>query len=326
MISTRLTEALGIRHPVLSAPMALASGGRLAAAVTAAGGLGLVGGGYGNADWLTTQFAEAGNQAIGCGFITWSLAIQPELLDVALARKPQALMLSFGDLAPFAPQIHDAGVTLICQCQTMQHVRDAVEAKAGIIVLQGSEAGGHGMSRATLTLVPEAADFLASVAPDTLIVAAGGVADGRGLAAALMLGADGVLIGTRFWASEEALVHTAHHAAIMASDGDSTIRTTTPDVARKLDWPKGFTARVMQNDFTRKWHGQEAALLAHQEDEAAKYTAAFSAGNTQDAGVWFGEAAGLISSIEPAGVILERIVAKAESLLSKAARFVVKSG
>ena len=107
-LRTRLTERLGIEHPVLSAPMAFVAGGALAASVTRAGGLGLIGGGYGDGDWLDQQLAAAGNQAVGCGFITWSLARQPHLLTKVLERSPRAVMLSFGDPATFAPKIHAA--------------------------------------------------------------------------------------------------------------------------------------------------------------------------------------------------------------------------
>jgi nitronate monooxygenase len=101
-LSTRFTERLDLLHPVVSAPMAFAAGGALAAAVTAAGGLGLIGGGYGDAEWLEREFRAAGNGRVGCGFITWSLAENPALLDAALARRPAAVMLSFGDPSPFA--------------------------------------------------------------------------------------------------------------------------------------------------------------------------------------------------------------------------------
>src|SRR6185503_14728792 len=109
-IHTRLTESLGITVPILSAPMGFVAGGKLAAAVTAAGGLGIIGGGYGDADWLDREFAAAGNSRVGCGFITWSLAKRPELLDQVLARSPAALMLSFGSPAPFAASIRQSGV------------------------------------------------------------------------------------------------------------------------------------------------------------------------------------------------------------------------
>ena len=189
-LRTRLTERFGIEHPIISAPMGTFAGGRLAAAVSNAGGLGLIGGGYGDGDWLDREFSAAGNARVGCGFITWSLAKRPELLDQVLARSPAALMLSFGAPAPFAVSIKQSGVPLICQVQSIAHARAAVDAGADVIVAQGGEAGGHSGHRSTLTLVPEVDDFLADAAPDTLLVAAGGIADGRGLAAALMLGAD----------------------------------------------------------------------------------------------------------------------------------------
>src|SRR5947207_99236 len=115
MLRTRLTERLNVLHPVISAPMGFAAGGRLAGAVSAAGGLGLIGGGYGEESWLREQIAAAGNQHVGCGFITWSLAKQPQLLDIALEHAPRAMFLSFGDPEPFAKRITQSGVPLICQ-------------------------------------------------------------------------------------------------------------------------------------------------------------------------------------------------------------------
>lgn len=173
-LRTRLTDRFQIEHPIVSAPMGFIAGGKLAAAATRAGGLGLIGGGYGDSDWLMHEFSEAGNARVGCGFITWSLASKPELLELVLARNPAALMLSFGALAPFAETIKRAGVPLICQAQTLAHAREAVAAGADLVVAQGGEAGGHGGTRATLTLTPEIADYLAGTAPDTLLLAAGG--------------------------------------------------------------------------------------------------------------------------------------------------------
>ncbi|MBN9456861.1 MAG: nitronate monooxygenase [Bosea sp.] len=320
-LATRLTERLGITHPILSAPMALAGGGALAAAVTRAGGLGLIGGGYGDADWLEQQFTAAGNTQVGCGFITWSMARKPELLTQALAHEPSALMLSFADPRPFAAEIAAAGVPLICQCQTLDHVRQAFEAGAAIIVAQGTEAGGHGASRATLPFVPEAADLIARESPATLLLAAGGIADGRGLAAALMLGADGVLIGTRFWASREALVHERHHAAAVAATGDGTVRSSLPDIARQLDWPKPFDIRVANNAFIAAWAGREQDLKAAIAAEAPAYREAFTAGDPEKAAVIFGEAAGLIADIPSAGEIVERMVSEAVAQLDGARRF-----
>src|SRR5881394_281199 len=138
-LRTALTERLGIRHPVLLAPMGGSAGGALAAAVSAAGGLGLIGGGRGQngAPWLEREFAAAGNQRVGCGFITWGLAERPELLDVALAHSPAAVMLSFGDAAPFIPRIKKAGIPVICQVQTLAMAREVLREGADIIIAQG---------------------------------------------------------------------------------------------------------------------------------------------------------------------------------------------
>jgi len=222
-LSNRLTDALGIRHPIISAPMAFVAGGALAAAVSRAGGLGLIGGGYGDPEWIDEQFDEARGDRVGIGFITWSAAQKPAVLAAALQRKPAAVMLSFGDPMTFAADVRAAGAALICQCQNLDHVRAALDAQADIVAAQGSEAGGHGADHGTFTLVPEVADLLARTSPDTMLVAAGGVADGRGLAAALALGADGVLVGTRLCATEESLVKPLHKRAIIESDGDSTL-------------------------------------------------------------------------------------------------------
>ncbi len=311
ILTTRLTRVLNIRYPIVSAPMAFAGGGALAAAVSRAGGLGLIGGGYGDAGWLKEQFNAAGDARVGVGFITWSLRKSPSLLTDVLKRRPAAVMLSFGDPRPFVDEIRAAGAALICQCQDMHHVKDALLVGADVVVAQGAEAGGHGASRATLTLLPEAADFIAARAPATLLLAAGGIADGRGLAAALMLGGDGVLVGTRLWASNEALVKERHHAAIVASSGDDTLRTRVPDIARQLAWPKEFTARIHRNAFADRWHGREQELERSAAIEGPRYALAFTEGDPDNTGVWFGEAAGLIHAIEPAAAIVERMVTEA---------------
>jgi nitronate monooxygenase len=313
--ATRLTRKFNLRCPIISAPMAFAAGGTLAAAVTRAGGLGLIGGGYGDPAWLEQQFAAAGGERVGVGFITWSLRKSPSLLTDVLKHRPAAVMLSFGDPRPFVDEIRGAGAALICQCQDMAHVMDAVDVGADVVVAQGAEAGGHGALRGTLSFVPEVADHLAGHAPDTLLLAAGGIGDGRGLAAALMLGADGVLVGTRLWASTEALVKEGHLRAIVETDGDGTLRTRIPDIARQIPWPRGFTARIRRNAFTDRWHGREEALEAAVAVEGPRYRQAFEAGDPEHAAVWFGEAAGVIHSIEPAAAIVERMVAEAAARL-----------
>ena len=194
---------------------------------------------------------------------------------------------------------------------------DAVEVKADVVVAQGTEAGGHGALRGTLSFVPEVADYLAQHTPDTLLLAAGGIADGRGLAASLMLGADGVLLGTRLWASREALVSEGHHRAIIQTDGDGTLRTSIADIARQLPWPRGFTARIRRNAFTARWHGHEQELERNVATVGPQYRQAFAAGDPENTGVWFGEAAGLIRSIDPAADIIERMVDEAACRLGQ---------
>ncbi len=315
-LTTRLTRTLGIEHPIISAPMAFAAGGRLATAVSAAGGLGLIGGGYGDADWLETEFRNAGNAAVGCGFITWSLKKQPQLLDLALAHNPRAIFLSFGDPQVFAARIKNGGAKLICQVQTRRDAERAIGCGADIVVAQGAEAGGHGEARATMTLVPEVADLIAAKAPATLLCAAGGIADGRGLAAALMLGAEGVLVGSRLWASSEANVSPRMHAAAVAATGDDTIRSQVMDLARKLDWPARYTARVLRNAFIARWHGREEELAAVADAEAAKYRQAWAEGDPEGSNTFVGEVAGLIHAIEPAHAIVARMVAEAADCIA----------
>jgi nitronate monooxygenase len=316
-IQTRLTERLGITHPILSAPMGFVAGGRLASAVTAAGGLGLIGGGYGDAGWIEREFAAAGNARVGCGFITWSLRKQPHLLDLVLAHAPAAVMLSFDSPEPFAKAIKDKGIQLICQVQSMTRAREAVDSGVDIIVAQGGEAGGHAGSRSTFTLVPEIADYLAKRAPETLLVAAGGVADGRGLAAALMLGAEGVLMGSRFLFSKEILLTPKLQDAMLAADGDATIKTRALDVVRQYDWPREITGRALRNKFVNDWHDRDAELAAPetQAREFKRYTSARDSGDADNTGLFLGEAVGLMSDIQPAAEIIERIVAEAERAL-----------
>jgi nitronate monooxygenase len=286
----------------------------------------LIGGGYGDAAFLGQAFRDAGNVATGCGFITWSLATKPELLDLVLAHRPQAVMLSFGDPAPFAAKIRASGARLICQCQNLTHVREALASGADAIVAQGSEAGGHGATRGTLSFVPEVADVLARASPETLLLAAGGIGDGRGLAAALMLGADGVLVGTRFWAARESLAPAGHQQRAIGQDGDSTLRTKAVDVIRELDWPEGFSIRVGRNRFTDRWHGREAELRQALPTEIPAYRAALAAGDAEHSAAVYGEAAGLIEAVEPAAAIIDRMVAQAIERLDRAGAGLVRGG
>src|SRR5215471_11707608 len=313
-ISTRLTELLGIEHPVLLAPMDLVADGKLAAAVSRAGGFGIIGGGYGEEAWLTREMDAAGDARVGVGFITWSMAKRLKLLDTVLERRPAAVMLAFGDVRPHSEKIKRAGALLICQVQTLEQVGEAVSNGADVLVAQGAEGGGHGISRSTFPFVPAVVD----AAPDVPVAAAGGVADGRGLAAALMLGADGVLVGTRFYASQDAAGLPAAKKRMVTATGDRTIRSILFDIARRNVWPAPYSGCVLQNDFSEKWRGREADLLQHQEEEAARYAAARAASDFDTAAVIAGEVVDLITDIPSAAEIVERMMASATHLLAGA--------
>lgn len=310
-ISTRLTELLRIEHPILLAPMDLVADGQLAAAVSRAGGFGIIGGGYGDEAWLKREMDAAGDARIGVGFITWSMARRPQLLDMVLERRPPAVMLSFGDVQPHAEKIKRADALLICQVQTLEQALDAAVNGADVLVAQGAEAGGHGISRSTFPFIPAVADAV----PNIPIAAAGGIGDGRGLAAALMLGADGVLVGTRFYASREAAgVQAAKNRMVMAT-GDRTVRGIIFDIARRNVWPAPYSGRVLRNDFSEKWHGRETDLLQQQDKEAERFAAARAAGDFDTAAVIAGEVVDLIADVPPAAEIVERMMTTATTLL-----------
>ncbi len=320
-IETRLTERLSLRCPIISAPMARAGGGRLAAAVSDAGGLGLIGGGYADPEWVVTEFDQAGDARVGIGFITWALEAQPGLLDYVLQRDPAAVMLSFGDPRELGARVRAAGVPLICQVTNRADALLAVETGADIIVAQGGEAGGHGEHRrGTFTLVPELADLISERARETLLCAAGGIADGRGLAAALMLGADGVLVGTRLWATDEALVPSGLHAAAMRADGDATTLSSSLDIAMGLPWPSRYSCRVLRNEFTETWDGRPEDLRATDGAVGEQWKQAYAAGDPDRTNTIVGEAAGLIDSIVPARIVIERLVQDAADVLAATER------
>jgi len=313
-IRTRLTELLAIEHPVLLAPMDLVADARLAVAVTKSGGLGLLGGGYGEEAWLTRELDAIGKTGarFGAGFITWSLARQPHLLEIVLERKPVAVMLSFGPPRPFVDRIKQSGARAMCQVQTVALAREAVEAGADILVAQGGEAGGHGISRGTMALVPEVIDAINDAVP---VVAAGGIADGRGLAAALMLGASGVMLGTRFYATTEAAGYDAAKDRILRASGDDTARSIVFDISRRNVWPSPFTGRCLRNTHLDRWLGREIELLRNQEPESARYAEARNSGDFETAAVIAGEASGLVHDLVPARVVVERMMEQAAQRL-----------
>lgn len=320
MSTNELVRLLGTKHPILLAPMDIIAGARLTAAVSQAGGFGILGGGYGERTWLEQELKRlsaplaAQPAPFGVGFITWSLAKKPELLDIALDAAPRAVMLSFGDPGPFADKIKRAGSLLICQVQSEAMAEEALAAGADILVAQGTEAGGHGAQRSTIELVPAIVDLARGRVP---VVAAGGIADGRGFVAALALGAQGVLLGTRFYASIEADGADAAKRRICAAKNGETIRSLIFDISRNNVWPAPFTGRCLVNEHARRWLGRELEMLQNIDSVVAEYNAARAAGNYDIAAVIAGEAVGLIHDIPPAATIVERIISEARDILGQ---------
>jgi nitronate monooxygenase len=319
MIRTRLTKRFGIKHPIICAPMALVTGGTLAAAVSRAGGLGIVGGGYagtlGGEPDLDTELSIAKSEKFGVGFITWALSQAPTVLTKALKYSPFSIFLSFGDPSPFTEEIRRAGALLVCQVQCMADIDLALRGGAAAVVVQGSEAGGHGASRSTFPFLPEAADYLKLYSPETLLLAAGGVADGRGLVAALILGADGVVVGTRFWASAEALSKKAHTDKAIAANGDSTVRTKTLDALRGIAWPRQYSFRFLKNKLSNEWVNREEQAFQEFGSQAERYAQARVQDDLDTVAVVCGEAIGIIHERPSAESIVTSMAEQAENIL-----------
>jgi nitronate monooxygenase len=330
MITTRLTERFGIRHPIVCAPMAFTTGGELAAAVSRAGGLGIVAGGYAGAvagePDLETELNRAKAEKFGVGFIVWALEKSPAALTNALRHKPFCVFLSFGDPRPFAAEIRDGGAKLICQVQFMSQMDMALEAGAVAVVVQGSEAGGHGATRSTFPFVPEAADYLKTRSPQTLLIAAGGIGDGRGLAAALMLGADGVLVGSRFWAAVEALTPQVQTNKAIAVNGDATIRTKALDSLRGVPWPREYSYRFLKNKLSDAWADREGEAFRAYGSLSAEYAEARARHDLDTIAVTCGEIVGLIKERPPAAAIVDSMVAQAAELLRHGAKLNFTAG
>ncbi|WP_327351061.1 NAD(P)H-dependent flavin oxidoreductase [Streptomyces sp. NBC_01304] len=316
---TELTESLGIRHPIVLAPMGGSAGGALAAAVSRAGGLGMLGGGYGERAWLERELAlvaEGTDEPWGVGFLSW--AIDAEAVEQALEFNPAAVMLSFGDPGPFVERIRRSDAVLIVQVTDLEEARRAVDVGADVIVAQGTESGGHGArhGRSTLPFVPLVVDLAAPVP----VLAAGGIADGRGVAAALALGAAGALIGTRFQATAEALVDPSVRQAIVEGRGQDTERSAVLDVARGARWPTHkYTARTLGHPYLDRWRGREAELAG---DAQARqdYQDDVARGAITSLPVWAGEAVDLITDLPSAADLVTTLAVQAEEALARAGR------
>ncbi|MBJ7337416.1 nitronate monooxygenase [Mycolicibacterium sp.] len=302
-LRTALTELFGLDHPIVLAPMGGVAGGRLAAAVSEGGGLGMIGAGVGEPNWLTTECGlvrKHTDRPWGIGLVTWG--VDAATIDRTIAQRPSAVMLSFGDPTPYADTVRAAGIILMVQVTSLDDAKRALDVGADVIVAQGAEAGGHGERRATLPFVPTVVD----AAGKTPVLAAGGIADGRGLAAALMLGAAGAMIGTRFEATTEALLGADEVKAITAATADDTIRDRVLDIVVDSPWPARFTARTLRNRVTEAWHDREADLKTDADAKRA-FRDGIARGDMDYVPVWAGEAVDLIPDVGDAADVLRRI-------------------
>lgn len=314
MIHTPLCPLLGIDHPLLNAPMGGTAAADLAAAVSAAGGFGMIGGtSRGGADWLRQQIRAVRartDRPFGVGFIS-SFPGTDDLVQVALDERVAAINHSFADPAPYVAAAHAKGVRVFAQVQTVAQAMHAARAGVDVIVAQGTEGGGHTGALGTLGLVPAVVDSVGEVP----VVAAGGIADGRGLGAVLLLGAVGGWLGTRFVASHEWGGQAWEQRAVVAASADDTVRTTVFDRVRRAPFPDGIADRVLRNAFTDRWHGREAEIDSQREALALEVQAAARDGDPSRADVSAGVAVGLIRALEPAATIVQRIVGEAEHVL-----------
>ncbi|WP_228001008.1 NAD(P)H-dependent flavin oxidoreductase [Nocardia australiensis] len=314
-LRTALTGMFGIEHPIVLAPMGGVAGGALAAAVSEAGGLGVIGGGLGDREWMDREVALAAagtGKPWGIGLLIWG--IDTDTVSWVIDRKPSAIVLSFGDPTPYAAAIRDAGIRLLVQVTDSDEAARALDAGADVLIAQGSEAGGHCGGRATLPFVPSVVDM----AESTPVLAAGGIADGRGLAAALTLGAAGALIGTRFEATHEALISAHAAKAIVAARAGDTERNRTLDIARGSAWPAEYPARTLRNGFLDRWRGRDAEMIA---DSIAlqQFRDAATRDDLDYVPVWAGESVDLIDQLESAGEVVRRIGHDAEAVLRRTA-------
>ncbi len=325
MLTTALTRELGIDHPVIQAGMSSDSGATLAAAVSNAGGLGTVGSLGRSPEDLERELAtvsEATSRpwAVNIATFDWS-PFAGALLDAAIAARPPTITLSFGSMLPALEKCHAAGLRALVQVQDFATAEAVIAARPFAIIVQGHEAGGHTGLRGTMSFAAQVLE----IANGVPVIVAGGVAGGRGLAAALAMGASGVLMGTRFKATPEfGGPNTGHldaqRDAIVSQDGDHTIGSETADIALGMQWPPGIVSRILANRFTDEWYGREDELRAEVALQSAPFGWTSTHNNRPENMLnWAGESAGLVHEILPAAEVVRRTVAEAEVHLREAA-------
>jgi NAD(P)H-dependent flavin oxidoreductase YrpB (nitropropane dioxygenase family) len=322
MLRTRATALFEIDHPVFLGGMAGATSPELVAAVSNAGGLGILGCANKPPEWVAKQAAEIrARTSKPWGMNLLLFAADEPLVAAVLAAKPPVFSTAWPtaqqaeqDLGALFTRAHAAGSKVLHMASRVADAKRGAAAGADAIVAQGTEGGGHVGLIGTMVLLPQVVRAVAPVP----VLAAGGVATGEGLAAALALGGEGVLLGTRFLATPESPVPEGWKRAILASDGDDTLLTEIPDVARGRAWP-GAYSRVTRNRYIERWLGREGDLRRRQKEIAAGVEKALAAGDVDEVPLFIGQDAGLIDAIEPAADVVARVVREAEAALARAA-------
>ncbi|HLZ07645.1 MAG TPA: nitronate monooxygenase, partial [Chloroflexota bacterium] len=268
---------------------------------------------------LIRTIREQTSAPFGINFLLFS--VDDAAVTAALTEKPPVMSFAWAwsdqELKPYFDRAHAVGALVTYMVSGVPDAVRAVKAGADVIIAQGSEGGGHVGLMGTMPLVPMVVNAVAPVP----VLAAGGIADGRGLAAALALGADGVLLGTKFLATPEAPISPNSKAAILASDGHDTVLTEIPDLANSSTWPGAFS-RVRRNAFIAEWSGRENELRRRRGEAARSIVEARATDDADRLPLFFGQDAGLIDEIIPAGEVVRQIVAEAEEIIrTRLARF-----
>ncbi|HEV8638046.1 MAG TPA: nitronate monooxygenase [Chloroflexota bacterium] len=315
MLRTKLTELLGIDHPIVLGGMASGTNTSLVAAVSAAGGLGVLGATNSSPEQVAEAAVEvrrATDRPFGLNLLLFLIGgpIPEAVVDAVLRTRPRVFSTAWGDPARYVEPAHRAGALVMHMVATADDAARAVESGVDVIVAQGTEGGGHVGHVSTIALVPAVVD----AARGRPVVAAGGIADGRGLAAALMLGADGVLMGTRFLATPEAPVPPSYKQAIVEASLTDTVFTQIPDLAPEVRWP-GALSRVLRNRFVERWLGREEELRRRGAEAGQAAAEARARDDREEMKLFAGQSSGLIGSIEPAGQVVRRVSAEAEAIL-----------
>jgi len=309
ILHTAACKLLGIDVPVFQAGMSTYTTPALVAAVSNAGGLGIIGGLGRTPDELRSeikQVRELTSRPFGVNHVLCRL--NPAALQVTLAQRVPVLSLAWGRSEELTYQAHEAGIKVLHMVTTPEEAGLVASDGADIIVAQGTEGGGHVGSMSTLPLVPLVIDVVGGVP----VLAAGGIADGRGLAAVLMLGAQGVLMGTRFLATPEARGRGHSKDVILNALGSQTAASSFYDEVLGQVWP-GAIVRTITHPLIEQWAERQEEWTDAAQQLRPSLEAAVAAGDL----VLAGESAGLVHDIVPAGELVGRIVHQAKELLAR---------